>query len=145
MSKTQKEINAEYICNFCFEIVANGVGPSGIPHITTILNKLPSSHVFYRDACQHDKDYHEQVGKSSADDHFLNSMIESAWELYPVIEREHWYSWLNPKRTLESLDTFGDFAKRRALIAFAYRNYYFVKFCGARAYKEGACFIFGKK
>ena len=143
--KNESSINAEYRCRFCTLIVANGVGPSGLPTVTTILNKLPSSHVFYRCACQHDVDYHEQIGKVLSDTRFLIAMKNSAWLLYPVIERDHWYSWLNPKRILSTLDTSGDFTKRRALIAFAYRNYYFVKWLGKQAYKEGACKTFGKK
>lgn len=137
--KTQEEINAEYVCPVCGEVVVNGVGPSGMPIVTTVLNKLPSSHVFYRPACQHDVDYHLQIGKKEADIIFLKNMKKAAWDLYPVVERDHWYSWFNPKKAISALGTAGDFSKRRALIAFAYRNYYAVKWCGKSAYKEGGC------
>jgi hypothetical protein len=137
--KSQKEINKEYICEYCHEIVANGVGPSGLKKVTTILNTLPSSHVFYRSACQHDKDYHKQIGKKLADYRFLTDMKRRSWEKYPVVERRHWYSWFNPKKALSAVGTSWSFTKRRGLIASAYRNYYFVKFGGDSAYKEGAC------
>lgn len=141
MSKEQDAICREYRCVYCFEVVANGVGPSGSPTITTILNNLPSSHVFFRSACQHDVDYHQQIGKSISDWKFLQAMKKDSFDLYPVIERDHWYSWLNPRRVGESAETFADFSKRRALIVMAYRNYIFVKVKGGKAYKEGACKI----
>jgi hypothetical protein len=112
-----------------------------MPKVTTILNKLPSSHVFYRSACQHDKDYHKQIGKKLADDKFLIDMKKRSWEKYPVVERKHWYSWFNPKRALSAFGTSWSFSKRRGLILAAYRNYWFVSIGkkGREAYAAGAC------
>lgn len=132
-------IDIEYICGKCGEIVANGVGPSGMPTVTTILNKLPSSSIFYRDACQHDSDYHDQIGKKLSDNLFLARMKQSVWDKYPIVERKSWYSWLNPKRLLSATGTAFSFSKRRFFIAQAWRNYLFVKYTGEKAYKDGAC------
>jgi len=132
-------IDIEYICGKCGEIVANGVGPSGMPTVTTILNKLPSSSIFYRDACQHDDDYHQQIGKVKSDKLFLARMKQSVWDKYPVVVRKSWYSWINPKKVMSSAVTFIDFSQRRFFISRAWINYWFVKTRGAKAYKEGAC------
>jgi hypothetical protein len=104
---------SNYYCYGCKEEVANGVGPSGLPTVTTILNKLPSSSIFYDDACQHDKDYHDQIGKKLADDFFLQSMKKSV-KSQPYISRWFWY-------------------------AQAYRNWWFVDRFGDEAYRDGAC------
>jgi len=109
----EEKIHLDYICPYCGEITANGVGPSGLKHITTILNKLPSSDVFYRAACQHDMDYHIQIGKSQADENFLINMMEAA-------KAQSWY-------------------QRGLLYSCAYRNYYAVKWFGDAAYRDGAC------
>ena len=132
-------VDIDYKCRYCGEKVCNGVGPSGLPFVTTILNKLPSSHVFFLPACNHDVDYHEQKDKVMADKQFLVRMKVAAFKKYPVVEREHWYSWLNPVKAIDALGAAKDFSARRALIAFAYRNYYAVKWFGDSAYKEGKC------
>jgi hypothetical protein len=134
-----RKFDENHKCSRCGEKVVNGVGPSGMPAVTTILNKLPSSHAFYCDACQHDCDYHDQIGKEKADIDFLNNMKSTAFELFPVVERKHWYSWLNPMSAVDAARTSYRFSKRRALVAMAWRNYFFVKYFGGAAYREGAC------
>lgn len=103
----------DYRCHRCGEKVCNGVGPSGLPHITTILNKLPSSHLFFEDACMHDIDYHDQIGKKKADKLFLERMYLSVKKT-KYFGRWWWY--------LQ-----------------ARRNYRFVNLFGDSAYKEGGC------
>lgn len=109
----EEKIHLDYICPYCGEITANGVGPSGLKHITTLLNTLPSSSVFYTSACQHDLDYHIHIGKKQADDDFLTNMKEA-------VKKQSWY-------------------KRGFLYSCAYRNYYAVKMFGDSAYRDGEC------
>ena len=125
------EIDKEYVCECCGKVVANGVGPSGMPIVTTILNKLPSSHIFYRDACNHDMNYHRQIGKQLADAMFLTDMKLSCYRKFPE-HKSRWYDWVNPKNGY-------NFTMRNFFLLMADRNYLFVDKWGDEAYKEGIC------
>jgi len=125
------KIDLEYVCENCGEVVANGVGPSGMPIITTILNMLPSSSIFYRDACDHDMNYHRQIGRELADNMFLTGMRLSVYRKYPE-HKSKWYDYINPANGYR-------FSMRKFFMLQADRNYVFVDKFGSSAYKEGIC------
>lgn len=134
-SNEQKIINAKYVCMRCGEIVANGVGPSGLPMITTILNKLHSSHIFYIDACEHDEGYHLQEGKDLVDRKFLESMKESVREEYTFVTGTGFWGKIRATARNSAIQS-----KRSFFLGMAYRNYWFVRGKASRqAYKDGAC------
>ena len=118
-------------CERCGEKICNGVGPSGSPTITTILNKTPSGHLFFDDACQHDQDYHNQIGKKLADDRFLTNMQLRVYAKYPK-HSGRWFDWVNPMNAKR-------YSQRKYFLWRAKRMYWYVDKFGKEAYKEGAC------
>ena len=130
------KIDREYVCYDCKEIVANGVGPSGLPLTTTILNKLPSSHMFYRDACQHDMDYHRHIGKELADNAFLANMLRRVVDELPMVSSKGLGFW---GRMGAKSQNIAIQAHRKFYVGMAYRNFWFVYEFGDEAYADGAC------
>lgn len=124
-------------CPMCGEKVANGCGPSGSPTITTILNKTPSGSLFFNDACQHDLDYHVQIGKVMADNKFLHNMRARVNREYPE-HKSRWFDWINPMNGKR-------FAQRNYFFWRANRMHWYVDKLGDKAYKDGACFCIRKK
>lgn len=128
--------NINTTCPICGEKVCNGVGPSGLPTITTILNKTPSGSLFFDDACQHDIDYHLQIGKVAADNAFLANMLERVERDYPE-HKGRWFDWINPLNGV-------NFSQRNYFNWRANRMYWYVDKFGDEAYKKGACFCIRK-
>jgi hypothetical protein len=118
-------------CKHCGEKICNGVGPSGLPTITTILNMTPSGSLFFDDACQHDQDYHLQIGKKLADDRFLTNMELRVYANYPK-HSGRWFDWVNPVNAAR-------FSGRKYFLWRAKRMHWYVDKFGDTAYKEGAC------
>lgn len=121
----------------CGEKVCNGVGPSGSPKITTILNITPSGSLFFNDACQHDIDYHVQIGRVMADNKFLHNMRARVSRTYPE-HKSRWFDWVNPLNGV-------NFSQRKYFMWRAKRMHWYVDKFGANAYKEGACMCIRKK
>lgn len=118
-------------CKYCGEKICNGVGPSGLPTITTILNKTPSGHLFFECACMHDEEYHLQIGRHLADINFLHRMRAVVHEKYPE-HKGRWFDWINPNNGRK-------FAQRNYFLWRANRMFWWVDKFGEKAYKEGAC------
>jgi hypothetical protein len=104
-------------CPICGKSVANGVGPSDLPLATEFLHTLPSSHLFYESACLHDVLYHigkNEKDRKNADKMFLDHMLG-------VVKTRC-----------------DDYEKPWFTLA-AYRNYYAVRWWGAKFFNYDGC------
>jgi hypothetical protein len=64
--------------------------------VTMILNKFPSAKVFYEECCQHDMDFHHQIGFEKSNKKFLKGMRKKSWKLDCNYFKKLWfYSFCN--------------------------------------------------
>ncbi len=94
-------------CPLCKKVVCNGVGPSALPHLTFLLNSLPSSHIFREAADGHDLGYHLgfiEEARYRADRQFYIDMILAISKL-PWYKRS-WYR-LQARRNYLFVRAFG--------------------------------------
>ena len=101
--------DAPKVCPYCLKDVTNGIGPSDLPEVTTLLNNLPSSHIFRKAADWHDYLYHigySEFHRRAADEYFYNLMFRA------VDENCRWYlrGWyrLQAKRNFWFVSKFGE-------------------------------------
>ena len=107
-------------CPVCGRVFrANGIGPSDIPELTSVLNALPTSSVLRYGANWHDWLYH--IGKTEADRKAADELMyaKNKWKIGVCVK---WYS-------------------RPFYHAANYRNYWFVRTFGAKFFGKDNCHV----
>ena len=115
------------ICPHCKKFIrANGVGPDDFPALTSMLNKLPSSHVLKYGANFHDIYYH--LGTNIVKSGYISAYDAQAIADLLMFEKNK----LNIKRVCK-------FYSRPFYYAMNYRNYLFVRIFGHRFFGDKNC------